>query len=290
MPNETIITIYRKFSRPSAKLLKPGIEDRGFAGKIARDFKRFRAFYGRLLDITLKSRPAVYMVWITVSLLTIPMFIMSPKELAPTEDEGVIFGILEASANSTLDQTSRYAVAVNQAYLSVPETRFTFQVTRPTSGFSGMVAKPWEARERTIFQILPEVQQKLWAIPGIRIFPVLPPALPGGGGGPDPRPRERRPLHGHPVPRGPGRRGVRRGPAGPGRPGPLRPDQRRPPARRPARLRDLRRLSPCKHHGREPGQRERTPRDGLAARRRSCPRGTRQPRGGSPQRRPEHRD
>ena len=37
----------------SAKLLKPGIEDRGFAGKIARDFKRFRAFYGRLLDITL---------------------------------------------------------------------------------------------------------------------------------------------------------------------------------------------------------------------------------------------
>ncbi|MEX1348944.1 MAG: efflux RND transporter permease subunit, partial [Desulfobacterales bacterium] len=71
--------------------------------------------------------------------------------------------------------------AVNQAYLSVPETRFTFQVTRPTSGFSGMVAKPWEARERTIFQILPEVQQKLRGIPGIRIFPVLPPALPGGG-------------------------------------------------------------------------------------------------------------
>jgi multidrug efflux pump len=165
----------------SAKLLKPGIEDRGFAGKISRDFKRFTAFYGRLLDITLKSRPAVYMVWITVSLLTIPMFIMSPKELAPTEDEGVIFGILEASANSTLDQTSRYAAAVNQAYLSVPETRFTFQVTRPTSGFSGMVAKPWEARERTIFQILPEVQQKLRGIPGIRIFPVLPPALPGGG-------------------------------------------------------------------------------------------------------------
>ena len=165
----------------SSKLLKPGIEDRGFAGKIARDFKRFRVFYGRLLDITLNSRPAVYLVWITVSLLTIPMFIMSPKELAPTEDEGVIFGILEASANSTLDQTSRYAAAVNQAYLSVPETRFTFQLTRPTSGFSGLVVKPWEARERTIFQILPEVQQKLRRIPGIRIIPVLRPALPGGG-------------------------------------------------------------------------------------------------------------
>ena len=165
----------------SSRLLKPGIEDHGFAGKIARDFKRFRGFYGRLLNITLNSRPAVYLVWIAVSLLTIPMFIMSPKELAPTEDEGVIFGILEASADSTIDQTSRYAAAVNQTFLNIPETRFTFQLTRPTSGFSGMVVKPWEDRERTIFQILPEVQQKLQHIPGIRINPVLRPALPGGG-------------------------------------------------------------------------------------------------------------
>ena len=165
----------------SSYLLKPGIEEHGFAGKIARDFKRFKAFYGRLLDITLNARPAVYLIWLAVSLLTIPMFILSPKELAPTEDEGVIFGIIDASANSTLDLTSRYSAAVNRAYLSVPETEFTFQVTRPTSGFAGMVVKPWDARKRTIFEILPEVQQKLRGIPAIQIFPVLPPALPGGG-------------------------------------------------------------------------------------------------------------
>jgi multidrug efflux pump len=165
----------------SSKLLKPGIEEHGFAGKISRDFKRFRAFYGRLLDKTLDARPAVYLIWIVVSLLTIPMFIMSPKELAPTEDEGVIFGIIDAAANSTLDLTRRYAAAVNRAYLSVPETEFTFQVTRPTSGFAGMVVKPWDERKRTIFQILPEVQQKLRRIPAIQISPVLRPPLPGGG-------------------------------------------------------------------------------------------------------------
>jgi len=165
----------------SAKLLRPGIEERGLAGKIARDFKRIRAVYGRWLDLTLNSRPVVYMVWIVVSLLTVPMFIMSPKELAPTEDQGVIFGILDASANSTLDQTSLYAAAANRAFLSLPETDFTFQITFPTSGFGGMVTKPWDERKRTIFQILPEVQQKLHAIPGIRMFPVTPPALPGGG-------------------------------------------------------------------------------------------------------------
>ena len=93
----------------------------------------------------------------------------------------MIFGILDASANSTLDQTSRYAAAVNRAYHSVPETDFTVQVTQPNSGFSGMVVKPWGERQRSIFRILPEVQQKLQAIPGIRLLPVLPPALPGGG-------------------------------------------------------------------------------------------------------------
>ena len=165
----------------SANLLKPGIEERGFAGKISRDFKRFRAFYGRLLDGTLNARPAVYLLWIVISLLTIPMYIMSPKELAPTEDQGVIFGIIDAAANSTLDLTSHYAAAVNRAYLSVPETEFTFQVTRPTSGFSGMVVKPWDERERTIFEIMPEVRQKLSHIPAIQIFPVLRPSLPGGG-------------------------------------------------------------------------------------------------------------
>ena len=165
----------------SAKLLKAGIGERGLAGHIARNFNRLRAFYGRRLDATLNARPAVYLVWIVVSLLTIPMFMMSPVELAPTEDQGVIFGILDASANSTLDQNSRYAAAVNQAFLSVPETDFTFQITYPTSGFGGMVVKPWGERERTIFRILPEVQQKLHGIPGIQVFPVTPPALPGGG-------------------------------------------------------------------------------------------------------------
>lgn len=165
----------------SAKLLTAGIEEHGLAGRIARDFKRLRGVYGRWLDGTLAYRPAVYTVWIAISLLTIPMFSMSAKELAPTEDQGVIFGILDAAANSTLDQNRVFAAAVNQAFMSVPETDFTFQITQPSSGFGGMVVKPWDQRKRTIFQILPEVQGKLQGISGARIFPVTPPALPGGG-------------------------------------------------------------------------------------------------------------
>ncbi len=162
-------------------LLKSGSEERGLASRISRGFNRLKNVYGRLLASTLSARPSVYAVWLVITILTIPMFTMSAKELAPTEDQGVIFGILDAAANSTLDQNSHFAAAINDTFRSVPETDFTFQITFPNSGFSGMVVKPWDERQRNIFQIMPEVQQKLQLIPGIQIFPVIPPALPGGG-------------------------------------------------------------------------------------------------------------
>jgi multidrug efflux pump len=165
----------------SSKLLKPGMTERGLAGRIERDFARLRTAYGRWLGFTLQHRPTVYLVWIVLGLLSIPMFQMSAKELAPVEDQGVIFGIVESAANSTLDQNQLFTAAVNKAFLSVPETNFVFQLTQPSSGFSGMVVKPWQERKRTIFEIMPEVAKKLRGITGIRVFPVTPPALPGGG-------------------------------------------------------------------------------------------------------------
>ena len=165
----------------SAKLLKPGMEERGLALYSTRYFERLKKAYGRRLDATLAARPAVYAVWVAASIATVPMFLMSAKELAPLEDQGVIFGIIETSANSTLDQNSIFAAEANRIFTAVPETDFTFQLTFPTAGFGGMVVKPWNERERDIFQIMPEVQQGLQKLPGIRIFPVTPPALPGGG-------------------------------------------------------------------------------------------------------------
>ena len=109
------------------------------------------------------------------------MFMMAPKELAPAEDQGFVMGIVEAAADATIDQTTFYTDAVNRELLSVPEAKQTFQITFPDNGFGGLVLKPWGERKRTVFQIMPEVQQKVSRIPGIRTFAATPPALPGGG-------------------------------------------------------------------------------------------------------------
>ena len=165
----------------SAKLLKPGFEERGLSGVITRGFNRLRDVYCAVLDKVLAARPAAYFVWAVIAFLCLPMFIMSPGELAPDEDQGVIFGIVEAPANATLEETARYADAATRIFLDTPEAAYTFQLTQPTSGFGGMVLKPWSERERTPKEILPGVAQQLSRLAGVNMFPVTPPALPGGG-------------------------------------------------------------------------------------------------------------
>lgn len=161
-----------------SRLLKPHTHIKAPLGGI---FDRFQAFYSRTLVTSLNNRPAVYVFWVVIALLCIPMYSMSAKELAPVEDQGVIFGIVDAPANATVDQSVFYGKQVNAIFKAVPETDFTFQLTFPTGGFGGMVVKPWNERSRTVFDILPEVQQQLADVSGVRILPITPPALPGGG-------------------------------------------------------------------------------------------------------------
>ena len=173
----------------SAKLLQSAAdEERGFAGWVNHRFDHLRESYGRVLGGTLRHRPAVYLVWMVVTALTPIMFQMSPAELAPAEDQGVIFGILTGSANATADQKAISGKAVEQAFLSTKEVALSFQLmfggaagaVTGADGFGGMVAKPWAQRDRNVFQIMPELQQKLGAIPGMQVFATTPSALPGG--------------------------------------------------------------------------------------------------------------
>ena len=129
----------------------------------------------------MRSRPVVYTAWGILGLFALLLFSQSPNELAPTEDHGIVFGILETPANATLDQMSKYAADANDVFFSFPEASHTFQLTFADNGFGGMILDPWSERDRTAFEVIPEVREKLHAIPGVRMFPILPPALPGGG-------------------------------------------------------------------------------------------------------------
>jgi multidrug efflux pump len=162
-----------------AKLLRSGDSERGFAGFVNRRFEGIRQAYSRTLAGTLRFRPVVLTLWGIVVVLAVPFYMFSQKELAPVEDQGVVFGIVQASANSTLDQTKIYTAKVNEVYRSFPETKNVFQITGPTGGFSGMVTKPWSERSKTTADLLLQVMGPLAEIPGIRVIPMTPAPLPG---------------------------------------------------------------------------------------------------------------
>src|SRR6184192_3488815 len=164
-----------------SKLLRQGDTERGFAGWINRRFDSVRNAYTRTLSGTLRYRPVVLTLWVIVLLLMIPFYMFSQRELAPDEDEGVVFAVIQAPANATLDETNLFAQQMYDVYHSFPESDSIFQITSPTGGFGGMVTKPWSQRKKTAQQLLVEASGPLSQIPGIRVIPLTPPPLPGGG-------------------------------------------------------------------------------------------------------------
>jgi multidrug efflux pump len=165
----------------ASRLLEPGHSEKGLAGVINRGFEKVKHAYGAALDGSFKARPAIYTAWVVISLLAMLMFKMSPKELAPAEDPGVIFGIVNTPSNSTIDQITQSTREINKLMEQIPETQFTFQLTNPTGGFFGDGLKPWSQRKRTAQQILPDMRKLMASVPGVQTLAIIPPALPGGG-------------------------------------------------------------------------------------------------------------
>jgi len=171
-----------------SKILPKEFKSTGLVARLENVFERIRSRYGKILASTLRSRSVVITMALLVVLLAFPFFMFSQRELAPQEDQGVIFGIMEGSPSGTLGQTLLYSPEVAKVYQSVPETEATFTISfpgagvpgNPIAGFSGMVTVPWSERTRTTQEILPQIQPKLSGVAGLDVRAVTPSPLPGG--------------------------------------------------------------------------------------------------------------
>ena len=92
----------------SSRLLKPKGKNHFLTRFINHQFSRLQVIYEGVLGQILEARLWVYVVWLGLSIMAVPMFLMSPRELAPIEDQNFILGLFETPANSSLEQTSHY--------------------------------------------------------------------------------------------------------------------------------------------------------------------------------------
>lgn len=165
----------------SSRLLHDTAHEAPLAKMVNRGFSALRDWYLWALDAVLQVRVTVVALGVLVILFIPVFFAMSGKELAPLEDQGVVFGIVQAAPNATIEQTSPLVRRVFEEYKSFPEYNVSFQLTSPTGGFSGMRLKPWSERTRTAQQLQEQLFPRFGSIPGIRVIATTPPALPGGG-------------------------------------------------------------------------------------------------------------
>lgn len=114
-------------------------------------------------------------------LLLLPFFQFANHELAPHEDQGVVFGILLPSPTATIEQNLPYAEEVQQMFKSLPEYDQSFQITGANFGFGGVILKPWSERHRDTQQILAALQEPAAKVAGVNFVLTTPDPLPSGG-------------------------------------------------------------------------------------------------------------
>ncbi|MFZ0154774.1 multidrug efflux RND transporter permease subunit [Pseudomonas sp.] len=169
-----------------ALLLRHEQNPSGMAHRLDQLFERLKVRYQNLLHATLNTRPVV-LVFAVIVLCLIPVFLLFAKnELAPDEDQGVIFMIANAPQPTNLDYLSTYTDEFIDIFKAFPEYYSSFQINGfngVQSGIGGFLLKPWNERERTQMELLPLVQSKLEGITGLQIFGFNLPSLPGTGEG-----------------------------------------------------------------------------------------------------------
>ncbi len=173
----------------SGKILRPSAGHK-LAVALDHGFERLRARYDRILHATLNYRP-VTLVFATAMLVSIYfLFITTPTELAPQEDQGILFSIGTAPPTATPQYLQSYGHAILADFEKFPEYAMSFMVTGVSFGgggtnslIAGMRLKPWDQRTRSTMQLQPLVQHAVSNVAGLQVGVFQRPSLPGSAGG-----------------------------------------------------------------------------------------------------------
>jgi multidrug efflux pump len=182
-----------------AKLLKghdanqPTTRSDKLAAWLDRQFEKLRRTYQRRLHRTMDDRWGILAFGVVVLVSCYFLFVSTPSELAPEEDQGFIITFSESDPYSTIEYLERYTNELSEISANLPENENFFLLNGVGGGGSavstntaiaGFVLKPWTERVRSSQQVLNEViNPGIANIAGLQVAAFIPPALPTGGGG-----------------------------------------------------------------------------------------------------------
>ncbi len=171
----------------SSKVLKSAGAESRFEHAVERFFTGLANGYQRSLHRTLEH-PSATMIFAVAVLASIYfMFQLSQKELAPTEDQSILFFQATGPQTATIDYDQAYTREIIEAFEGIPEYRESFLLLGfggdTNVVFGGFRMSPTSERQRSQMEVQPELQGRLGRVAGFQTAVFPRPSLPGGGRG-----------------------------------------------------------------------------------------------------------
>jgi len=170
----------------ASRVLVESSREGRFEHAVENFFNGLASRYQRALHAVIEYPWAVVVFGALVMVSIYFMFALSQKELAPTEDQGILFFFAQGPQTATIDYNEVYTREIVESFESVAEYKESFLILGfgdNNTVFGGFKMPPQSQRERSQMEIQPEVQAKVSQVAGFQVAVVPRPSLPGTGGG-----------------------------------------------------------------------------------------------------------
>ena len=169
----------------SGAVLRPHGSESRFEQLVEKSFEWLAERYRQLLRQSLDGAWIVILFGGIILVSNIFMYTFSKSELAPTEDQGIIFFSGTAPRTATLDYHEAYSAQIQKIFETFPEYNDSFFLLGRTQDtvFGGFKMIAAGDRERSQMEIQPQLNAKLSQVAGYQIGVFPRPSIPGSSRG-----------------------------------------------------------------------------------------------------------
>ena len=153
-------------------------------------FNNLESKYTRLVTAIVNRRVITILVLVLFSIGTWSLSSFVPSGFIPNEDQGLFYAIIQTPPGSTLERTDEIADELQKIAATMPEinsvsTMSGYEIlsegTGANTGSCLINLKDWDDRDKSLSQVMKELEEKAKNIKGAAIEFFPPPAVPGYG-------------------------------------------------------------------------------------------------------------
>ncbi|MGD8573286.1 MAG: efflux RND transporter permease subunit, partial [Gammaproteobacteria bacterium] len=164
----------------ASRVLREHGQEGRFEQRVEKAFTWLSDGYNRTLDKTLNWKGVVILLGLAILASNYLMFLNSKNELAPEEDQSILFFSSTGPRTATLEYLEAYGQQIHSIFETFPEYNESFYILGRSPGqiFGGFKMKDVEDRERSQSEVKGPMFGQLSQVAGLRTFVFPRPSIP----------------------------------------------------------------------------------------------------------------